>query len=47
MAAVTDAGYKRSLEKHNNPDQKREMLCKIINCSKFFGKFKLNLKEHD
>jgi len=47
IAAVSDAGYKVLLEKHNNPDQKRKILCKIINCSKFFGKFKLNLKEHE
>jgi len=47
LAAVTDAGYKLLLEKHNNPDKKREILCKIMNCSKFFGKFKLHLKEHD
>jgi len=39
IAAVTDAGYKLLLEKHNNPDKKkREILCKIINCSEFFRK---------
>jgi len=48
IAAVTDSGYKLLLEKHNNPVKKKtEILCKIINCSKFFGKFKLHLKEHD
>jgi len=48
IAAVTDSGHKLLLEKQNNPDKKkREILCKIINCSKFFGKFKLHLKEHD
>jgi len=36
IAAVTDAGYKLLLEKQNNPDKKkREILRKIINCSKF------------
>jgi len=47
IAAVTDSRYKLLLEKHNNPVKKREILCKIINCSKFFGKFKLHLKERD
>jgi len=47
IAAVTDAWYKLLLEKHNNPDKKREILCKIIHYSKFFEKFKLHLKEHD
>jgi len=48
VAAVTDSGYKLLLETHNNPvKKKQEILCKIINCSKFFGKFKLHLKEHD
>jgi len=48
VAAVTDSGYKLLLEKHNNPVQKkREIYCKIINCSKFIGKFKLHLKEHN
>jgi len=48
VAAVTDSGYKLLLEKHINPVQKkREILCKIINCAKFFGIFKLHLKEHD
>jgi len=48
IAAVIDSGYKLLLEKHNNPDiKKTEILCKIMNCLKFFGKFKLDLKEHD
>ena len=45
-AAVIDSGYKLLLEKHNNPVKKTEILCKIINCLNFFGKFKLCLKEH-
>jgi len=47
IAAVIDSGYKLLHEKHNNPVKKTEILCKIINCLKFFGKFKLHLKEHD
>jgi len=47
VAAVIDSGYKLLLEKHNNPVKKTEILCKIINCSNFFGKLKLNLKERD
>ena len=49
IAAVIDSGYKLLLEKHNNPVRKTcvKVLCKIINCSKFIGKFKLHLKEHD
>ena len=35
VAAVTDSGYKLLLEKHNNPVEKTEILCKIINCLKF------------
>jgi len=27
IAAVTDAGYKLLLEKHNNPDKKNEKSC--------------------
>jgi len=27
IAAVTDAGYKLLLEKHNNPDKKNEQSC--------------------
>jgi len=46
IAAVIDLGYKLLLEKHNNPFKKTEILCKIINCSKFFGKLKLHLKGH-
>jgi len=46
IAAVIDSGYKLLLEKHNNPVKKTEILCKIANCLKFFGKFKLHLKEH-
>ena len=34
------------MEKHNNPDKKKQILYKIINCLNFFGKFKLHLKEH-
>jgi len=47
IAAVIDTGYKLLLEKHNNPVKKTEILCKIINCLKFFGKFKLHLKIYD
>jgi len=47
VAAVTDSGYKLLLEKHNSPVKEVEILGKIINCLKFFGKFKLHLKEHD
>jgi len=47
IAAVIDSGYKLLLEKHNNPAEKTEILCKIINCLKFFGNFKLHLKGHD
>jgi len=31
IAAVTDAGYKLLLEKHNNPDQKRTSVQSHIN----------------
>jgi len=47
IAAVIDSGYELLLEKHNNPVKKTEILCNIIKCSKFFGKLKLHLKEHD
>jgi len=47
IAAVTDSGYKLLLENHNNPVKNTEILCRIMNCLKFFGKFKLHLKEHD
>jgi len=47
IAAVIDSGYKLLLEKHNNLVKKTAILCKIINCSKFFGKLKLQLKEHE
>jgi len=47
IAAVIDSGYKLLLEKHNNTIKKNKSLWKIINCLKFFGKFKLHLKEHD
>jgi len=46
IAAVIYSGYKFLLEKHNNP-VKKKFLYKIINCSNFFGKFQLHLKEHD
>ena len=36
IAAVIDLGYKLLLEKHNNPIKKTEILCKIINCLKFW-----------
>jgi len=47
IAAVIGSGYKLLLEKHNNTVKKTEILCTIINRLKFFGKFKLHLKEHD
>ena len=47
IAAVIDSGYNLSLETHNNPVKKTEILCKIINCLKSFGKFEIYLKEHD
>ena len=47
IAAVIDSGYKLLREKRNNPVKKTEILCKIINSLKFFGKFKLHLKKHD
>jgi len=47
IAAVIDLGYKLLLEKHNNTVKKTEILGKIMNCLKFFGKFQLHLKEHD
>jgi len=47
IAAVIDSGYKLLLEHHNNPVKKTEILCKIINCLRFFGKFQLHLKKHD
>jgi len=47
IAAVIYSGYKLLLKKDNNPVKKTEILCKIINCSIFFGKLKLHLKEHD
>jgi len=48
IAAVIDSGYKLLLEKRNNPVKKKtKNLCKIINCLKFFGNFKLHLREHD
>jgi len=47
IAPVIDSGYKLSLEKHSNPVEKAEISCKIINCLKFFGKFKLHFQEHD
>jgi len=47
IAVAIDSGYKLLLVKHNNPVKKTEILCKIINCLKFFGKFKLHLKGHD
>ena len=47
IAAVIDSEYKLLLEKHNNPVKEIEILCKIINCLNFFGKFELHLKEHD
>jgi len=47
IAAVIDSEYKLLLENHNNPVKKIEMLCKTINCLKYFEKFKLHLKEHD
>jgi len=46
LQAVIDSGYKLLLQKHNNPVKKTKILCKIINCLKFFGNFKLHLKEH-
>jgi len=46
IAAVIDSGYKLLLEKHNIPVKKTKILYKIINCLKFFGNFKLHLKEH-
>jgi len=47
IAAVIDSEYKLLLEKHNNPVKEIEILCEIINCLIFFGKFELHLKEHD
>jgi len=47
IAAVIDSGYKLLLEKHDNSVEKTNIFCKIINCLKFFGKFKFHLKEHD
>jgi len=48
IAAVIDSGYKLLLEMHNNPVKKKTaILCKIMNCSKFFAKLKLHLKEHE
>ena len=47
IAAVIDSGYKLLLEKHNNPVKKTKILCKIIDFLKYFGNFKLHLKEHD
>jgi len=47
IAAVIYSGYKLSVEKHNNPVKKKQILYKIINCFNFFGKFKLHSKEHD
>jgi len=47
IAAVFDSGFKLLFEKHNNPVKKTEILCKDINCLKFFGKSKLHVKEHD
>jgi len=47
IAAVIDSGYELLLVKHNNPVKKTEILCRIMNCLKFFGKFKLHVKEHD
>jgi len=44
---MIDSGYKLLLEEHNNTVKKTEILCKIINCLKFFGKFKLHFKEHN
>ena len=38
IVAVIDSEYKLLLEKHNNPVKKVDILCKIINCLKFFGK---------
>jgi len=35
IAAVIDSGFKLLLERHNNPDKKTEILCKIINCEFF------------
>ena len=47
IAGVLDLEYKLLLEKHNNPVKEVEILCKIISCLNFFGKFELHLKEHD
>jgi len=47
IAAVIDSGYKLLQEKHNNPVKKTEILCRMMNCLKFFGKCKLHLKERD
>jgi len=41
IAALTDSGHKRLLESRKIQLKKRETLCKIINCSNFFGKLKL------
>jgi len=49
IAAVTDAELDKNFywKSITMQTKKREILCKIINCSKFFGRFKLDLKEHD
>jgi len=47
IVAEIDLGYELLLEKHNNQVKKTEILSKIINCSKFCGKFELRLRGHD
>jgi len=47
IAAVIDSGYKLYWKSITIQLKKTERLGKIINYSKFFGKLKLHLKEHD
>ena len=48
ILSVIDAGYRRSIIKHNElVDRNRYALKKIINCIKFCGFHELPLRGHD